>query len=321
MSMAESSWIDAPPAAPPRVRTLWRDVPADELGMTLAHEHVFTRFGVAGGDPDLEFTVRALIDEDLVHAHTLGVRSIVEASTWDMGADVAEIAASCSRAGIAAIKTTGWFRSPSADDVVAGRDAAALEHQLIADVCTGVGPGMRAGALGETGVSERQPSVTEHRVLDATAAAAIRTGAAVLLHTDDWGNALALLSELDRRAVPRDQIVLCHLRCADPVDEQCALGESGVTLSFDQLGHPARDPVAAVAERVDELARTGIADRIAVSADVGRRSRLAANGGSGYVAPVLDLLSMLDHLSEADRGWIRGGAIARTLAARWEGVE
>lgn len=320
--MAASSWTDAPPTAAARVRTLSGDVPVGELGMVLAHEHVFARFGVAGGDLDLEFTLTELVERELAQARALGVGTIVEASTWDMGADVVQVAASCSQAGIAAVKTTGWFRSPSADASVARLATGALERQLIVDLLDGVaGTPMRAGALGETGIGGRRPTRTETRVLDATAAVATRTGAAVLVHTDDWGNALAALGELERRGVARDRVVLCHLRCADPLDEQLALAAAGVTLSFDQLGHPLRDPVTDVASRLAELAGCGAADQLAVSADVGRRSRLAARGGSGYIAPVHELLQLLVHLPERDRARITGGAIASALAVRWQEVE
>jgi predicted metal-dependent phosphotriesterase family hydrolase len=311
--MAASSSTDTPR----RVRTLAGDVPAGELGMVLSHEHIFAAFGAAGGDPDLEFTRPDLVEGELEDLRALGVDALVEASTWDMGAGIEQIAAAGERAGLAVVKTTGWFRSPSADGAIEGRSAAALEQQLSRDLLSGFegGAGMRAGSLGETGLTGRRPTRVEAIVLDATAAAAVRTGAAILVHTDDWGNAAAALAELGRRGVAHDRVVLCHLRCADPIDELVDLARAGVTLSFDQLGHSKRDPVGAVAERLAELEAAGAGDRIAISTDVGRLSRLVANGGSGYASPVRELLTTL---SETSRRSIAGGAIAAALATPWE---
>lgn len=303
----------------PSVRTLAGDVPAAELGIVLSHEHVVARFGEAGGDADLEFARTDLVEPELEELRALGVGAIVEASTWDMGADVEQIAATCARAGLSVVKTTGWFRSPSADAAVEGRTAAGLAARLVADLLEGIdGSGLRAGALGEVGLTGLRPSRAEALVLDATAAAAARTGAAVLIHTDDWGNALAAVEELGRREVARSRMVLCHLRCADPVDELVELARAGVTLSFDQLGHPQRDAVVDVVRRLVELDAAGASHRVAISTDLGRLSRLAANGGRGYAAPIRELLAGLAQLSDASRSSIAGGAIAEALATRWE---
>jgi phosphotriesterase-related protein len=299
------------------VRTVREDLTPGELGRTLAHEHVFAAFGRAGGDDDLDLVDDAATLVDLQRARADGARTIVDVTTWDMGADVGRADRLTCQAGLRLVKSTGWFRSPSADGAIAGTTVSTLAERLVRDVAEGLDDsGLRAGVLGEVGVSGTAPTSAERAVLDATAEAALATGAGIVLHTDDVENAQMLLSELGARSVPPARMLVGHLRVADPCAWHEQLLAAGCWLGFDQLGHPHRDGPPVVAERVLRLLERGGDGRIVLSADVGRRSRLTSAGGSGYMAGVLDVL---DRLQRAGCGGnalerLAGGAAASFLA-------
>jgi phosphotriesterase-related protein len=262
-------------------------------GFTLCHEHVYAEFGAATGDPDLEFSDSEAIGRDLTAANAAGVRTLVEVTTADMRPDLREIARLADRAGLQVVKSVGWFRSPTADSCISGRPVSELADRLVVGLTEGLeGADGRAGCLGEIGVTGVAPTVSERRNLDATAAAAIATGAGIICHTDDHPNALTLMSALLDRGVAPGRLLLGHARVDDPLGWQAEMIGTGVTLAFDQLGHPRRDPVGAVCARILELLERG-ATRIALSADVGRRSRLTAHGGEGYVGALTALLAQL----------------------------
>ena len=242
---------------------------------------------------------------------------INDVTTEDMGADVELTAAVASRAGVLAVKSTGWFRSPTADRFVADRSSESLAARLIADLTKGFPCSRRrAGCLGEIGITGTRPTNAEEHVLDATAEAARATGAGVVLHTDGARNATATVDALTRRGVPAERIQAGHARASDPLQAQLELTQRGCLIAFDQIGHPRRDPPAAAAARIAELAEANAGEQIAVSADLGRRSRLTAFGGSGYAPALCDLLRMLvaEGLPEALIASVRGGAAARFLA-------
>jgi phosphotriesterase-related protein len=299
------------------VRTLRGDVPTEEIGFTLAHEHVYCDFSAVTGDSDLAFTDEAAIGSELATARAQGAETLVEVSTYDMGATPERVAALCQAAGLQAVKSTGWFRSPFLDPLVAGRPADALAARLIEDIRDGFnGTGLRAGVIGEVGMAESRPTAAEQSALEAAAVAATETGVGIVAHSDDWANAVALVGELSRRGVRHERIMLAHARCADPISGQQEFVQAGVTLAFDQLGHPERDGAGAVAERIEELIARGCGASLAISADVGRRSRLLAAGGSGYMETVRRLLDLLAErgVPEAVRDALHGGAAARFLA-------
>jgi predicted metal-dependent phosphotriesterase family hydrolase len=304
------------------VRTLAGDLTPQSLGLTLAHEHVYSAFEAATGDGDLDFTDDRAISEDLSIACRDGVSALVEMSTYDMGASPQQVTKLCSACGIIAVKSTGWFRSPYADTGVAGKSVGELASRLTADIMSGFeGTELHAGLIGEVGLTGISGTHVERRILEATAAAADSTGAGIAVHTDDWANACAIVDLLTGLGVPPTQLMVGHMRCADPLAGQVELARSGVTLGFDQLGHPKRDSVEQAAERIVALVSAGVGKQLALSADVGRRSRLLSRGGSGYSAPIFQLVDSLRREGTGKRiaRSLTGGAVTHFLALRLRG--
>jgi phosphotriesterase-related protein len=299
------------------IRTATGDLEVVDPCLTLVHEHVYCDFAAATGDDDLNFTDSEAIALDLADARQQGVEILVEVSTYDMRSAPERIVALCGAARLSAVKSTGWFRSPWLDAMVANRDDAELAGRLVEDICGGFsGTEIRAGVIGEVGITGTTPTAAEARALDAAAEAAVSTGVGVIAHTDDWANACAVLEELVQRRVPPGRIMLGHARVDDPFAGQKELLEAGVTLAFDQLGHPARDAAAAVAQRIHELVCRDSRWGIALSADLGRRSRLRSAGGSGYVSGVRRVLDLLTGagVDERTRASVAGGAATRFLS-------
>jgi phosphotriesterase-related protein len=294
----------------PRIQTVDGPIRAGEAGRGLVHEHLWAAFGAPSGDPDLELTCEPEVRADLAEAAAAGVRTVVDVTAEDMGSDVARTALLARSAGLQAVKSTGWFRSPTADGAIGDRSADELAARLIDDLRAG-----GAGCLGEVGITGTAATPAEERVLDATAHAARATGAGIVLHTDDAGNGEAVVAGLLRRGVPPGRLLVGHARAGDPLEWHAELLLRGCVLAFDQLGHPLRDSVDAVAARVGCLLSRLPAARIALSSDVGRRSRLRAFGGSGYVAGPDAVLERLraDGVADAVLAGVRGGNAAAFL--------
>lgn len=300
-----------------RVRTMSSDVGVEALGFTLAHEHIACAFGDSTGDPDLQFIDERQIACDLTRAAHSGVKSIVEVSTYDMRPALDLIKKLGARAGLAVIKSTGWHKSPTIDQLVRGLSVDQLANRMIADLTVGFeGMHGRAGLIGELGLSAARGTPNERRVLAAAAQAALQTGAAVTLHTDSEENAVALLELLFDLGLPPGRIVAGHMRPGDSLDVQRAIARAGVVLGFDQIGHPKRAPPDDVADRVAELIDLGHGDRIVLSSDVGRLSRLSANKGGGYISGIQRVIAVLASraVESSVISQLTGRTIARVLA-------
>jgi predicted metal-dependent phosphotriesterase family hydrolase len=289
----------------------------EEVGFALAHEHIYAAFGSATGDPDLEFTCAEEITADLIEARQNGVKTIVEVSTEDMGGSAERTADVARRAGLVAVKSTGWFRSPTADHLASGRPTGELARRLVSDITTGfAGSRLQAGLLGEVGLSGTTPTSCERRLLEATAEAARETGAGIALHTDDRRNGQALVEFMLARGVLSTRLMVGHARASDPLSWHSELVSAGIVVAFDQVGHPHRDSITCIAERVEGLTNANRQARLVLSADLGRRSRLRAFGGTGYTKPLLALLAVLSArgVGGAVLARLTGGTAADFLA-------
>ena len=287
------------------VRTLDGDHSPSSFGTILTHEHVYADFGTISGDDDLNFTDIDGVSHDLAILANEGVNTIVEVSTYDMGNSVITTARICRAQGIRVIKSTGWFRSPYADKIIRDISVKELTDRLITDIEEGFGgTALRAGVIGEVGIQGERCTAVEQRVLSAAVDASLQTGAGVITHTDTWPNAALVVRTLLTLGLPADRIIAGHLRCADPVGGQTDMALMGVTLGFDQVGHPERDGIEGVSARIETLVESGVGNRIVISADQGRRSRLTKNGGTGYAHGITELLLALQ------RGGLNGTALS-----------
>jgi phosphotriesterase-related protein len=298
------------------IRTLFEDVGADDLGFTLAHEHLACAFDGAAGDPDLKFLDVDAVVVDVKQAVAAGIRSVVEVSTYEMQPRLDLIGSIARRTGIHVVKSTGWRMSPAMDALVGDRAPETLARRLIDDLTTGFESGGRAGLIGEIGMSGRKGTARERTVLAAVALATVETNAAVSLHTEGAVNMSSMVDVLVGHGVAPDRILAGHARADNSLLDQRRLAEAGVVLGFDQLGHPRYDSARSVAVRIVELAAHGLADRIVLSADVGRLSRLTSYGGSGYVSGVREVCGLLgaEGMDERTIDALIRGNIARLLA-------
>ena len=303
----------------PIVRTLDGDHCLSSFGTILTHEHVYAEFGKISGDDDLNFTDIDGVSHDLGILVMSGVDTIVEVSTYDMGNSVIKTDQICRTQGVRVIKSTGWFRSPYADGVIGNFSVRELTNRLITDIEEAFdGSTLRAGVIGEVGIQGERCTAVEHRVLSAAVGASLETGAGVITHTDTWPNAVIVVQTLMTLGLPPDRIIAGHLRCADPVGGQTEMALMGVTLGFDQVGHPKRDGVKEVLARIETLVEAGVGNRLVISADQGRRSRLTKNGGTGYAHGITELLSALQRggLDGTALSEISGSNAAKFLALR-----
>ena len=163
------------------VMTVTGPVPADRLGFTLMHEHIFldlTR-DVAGkmsllNDPELAYRELMLYkdaggatrvdqttgglrghDHDLLPVkHALAVRDMAR------------------RTGLQVVLGAGWYREPYYDRRLYRARTAQIAEELVRDVTEGIdGTDVRAGLLGEIGAHFTWVSPVEERVFRAVARA------------------------------------------------------------------------------------------------------------------------------------------------------
>lgn len=261
------------PVQQPRVSamTVRGPIPAQALGPTLVHEHLFIELEVWLTPPATEaerqladapvgpviaaalrrdpFAIRdnlRLDDPDLCAAELdlfaqAGGRTVVDLTLPDIGRNPQMLRAMAARTDLTIIMGCGhyidaahpaWLGDQSAEQI-----AARLLHELRSGIQVPEGPPIRAGVIGEIGTSD-PITARERTVLEAAAAVQRETSAPLFIHLDPWGRAghRALDIAVDAGADPR-RIALCHL---DPTLPDTAyhrsLAERGATVCYDIWG-------------------------------------------------------------------------------------
>ncbi len=244
----------------------------EALGFTLMHEHAqSSTAGATQNYPELlgpGFMER--IVAELTKAKEGGVRTIIDATTLDLGRDVNILAQASRRSGVNIIACTGFFLEPlrSLEYASADQLARLFIREIREGIAgTGIKPGILKSASDMEGVTKFQETV-----LRAVARAHIQTDVPIMLHSYALGRVgrqqLAILKEegVDLRRVKVDH-------CADTVDLEYLtwLLEQGCYLGMERLPeHRFRgsgfSPLARI-KTIKALIDTGYVDRILPSQD------------------------------------------------------
>lgn len=143
----------------PGVPTFTGEIGADDLGLTLIHEHVFVGHQELDLNlPHPEWDETAAIDtavRGFAALHEVGVRTVVDLTVPGLGRDVARVREVARRSDVRLLAATGWytadvlpafFHTHGPAGSVGGEDP--LETLFRGDIVEGVaGTGIRAAAL------------------------------------------------------------------------------------------------------------------------------------------------------------------------------
>ncbi len=238
------------------LQTVLGPIEAEDLGLTLSHEHVGTN---AAG---LRHTYPEIIDrEGIIEQSTAalkeaydeaGLRTIIDVSTFDLGRDVDMIASVSRRSGVNIVVATGNHLAVPrpygevSPDVIAPLFVREIEEGIEE---TGVKAAVIKVASDRGGITPPQEIV-----LRAAARAHLRTGAPISTHTwspDRVGE--QQVSILEEEGVNLERVYIGHSNDDTDMDYLLGLLDKGVWLGLD------RYPGGRVAGTPDWEGRTEIA--------------------------------------------------------------
>jgi phosphotriesterase-related protein len=303
-----------------RIQTVLGPIEPDELGLTLAHEHLLfdlrclweapppERAHLVDAEPGPDH--RAEIERDLYHSkatlhqpdaalaateatyfRAAGGRTIVDVTTIGLGPDPNALRDIATRTGLHVVAGAGYYREKCLPPEVLDKSVEELADELEGWVVEGMyGTEVRAGLLGELGtMSPIRPF--EERQLRAAARVQRKTGVAINVHPAIWAHEhLRIIDILEEAGANLARVAISHCDQLIEPDWQAQIAERGVMLDFDTFGAEfeydsdgCREP--SDAERIDCLVRlldAGRADQLLLSHDLCSRLQLHHYGGAGY---------------------------------------
>lgn len=278
------------------VRTVRGDIDPAELGLTLDHDHLFTRPPSGVTDPDFLMDDEDAAVRECRAFRTAGGRAVVEMTTVDYGRDAPALARIARDAGVHIIAATGFNKGKYADRLSAPRTVAALAAWMIAELRDGVcgeqvgaaddaASGVRCGVIkassGAGGANEH-----ERKVFEAAIAAHHLTGAPISTHTEQGSWALEQAALFRAGGVSPEKVLIGHLDLKPELAYLLAVAATGVNLSFDQFGKHKYLPDAERVRLAVALVRAGHGRQLMLGGDMARRSYFASYGGRPGLAHV-----------------------------------
>lgn len=312
------------------VHTVLGDVPSDELGLTLIHEHlhvdatpllrVHAHEGAATSEPfdvavagecrwnpaahtdNYRFVEHDAVLEDLMGYRRAGGRAVVDATPLDLGRSPHSLRRYAQDSDLHVIMGTGFYLEGShRDHLPSGGEEDATYTLVVTEHTNGV-DGARPGIIGEIGTSD-PPTPAELRTLRGAARAAVETGLPLTVHVHPWGwNGERVTEVVADAGLPLARLLLNHMTTAvgNPAYLDRLL-ETGVGLGFDLFGfdhslletgrYPPSD--RDVALTVVRLVEEGHVEQLFLSQDVGVRTRLTRYGGWGYTHLLIHVVPLL----------------------------
>jgi len=260
-----------------KINTVMGPVSADELGVTLMHEHlVFSYLGwecdALSPPYDREAAANVCI-EALREAKSLGLKTLIDATATDMGRDVELQKIVSENLGINIICATGFytekygkagyfkFRSMVYDIV------SELCETLVKEITQGIGnTGVKAGVI-KVGTGHGRISSYEEKVLRAAARAQKETGVPIITHTESGTMGPEQADLLISEGADPKRVVIGHMCGNSDLSYHVSVLEKGVNIAFDRLGIDVLFPDKLRKACLIGLIGSGYADKIFLSQD------------------------------------------------------
>jgi predicted metal-dependent phosphotriesterase family hydrolase len=274
------------------VRTVLGDIPAAELGVTYAHEHIV----IDGGrpvelSPDFLLADIERLATELRDAAAAGLRSAIDMMPADCGRNPTKLAELSRRTGVHLVAATGLhhqrFYGPSHWSLRASEDE--LADLFAADVLAGIderdygGPivrrtAVRAGVVKVAG-SQGGPSARDLPIFGAAAATHVRTGVPVHTHCEAGTGAIEQLRALVDAGVPSEHISFSHVDKVVDRGYHRDLLSSGAFAVYDQAFRWG-DAENGTLRLLEWAVADGHAGQVMLGMDAARQGYYRAFGGS-----------------------------------------
>ncbi len=260
----------------PLVNTVMGPISADNLGLTLMHEHLVV--GLPGwecdalGSYDREAVCKTRV-EALQEAKGFGVKSMVDPVPADLGRDVELAKMISDRTGLNIILATGLYNEASGASPYFKLRSMMLDtvteisEIFIKEVTQGIGKtGVKAGVIK---VATGHGAITpyEETVLKAAAKAQKETGVPIMTHTEAGTMGPEQADLLISEGADPTRIVIGHMCGNANLQYHVSVLEKGVYIGFDRLGVEPLMPDNLRKACIIGLAGIGYANRIILSQD------------------------------------------------------
>ena len=308
----------------------------ERLGITLAHEHllidlmcIFREPSGAGekihvGEPlrldNLWWVKQNMFSskdnillsdaresaEEVMEYKRFGGGTIVEVTNRGIGRDPISLRCISRETGINIIMGSGYYVASAHPPDMSDKTEEEIAEEIIRDIKEGVGgTGIKAGIIGEIGISDILKNPNEEKSLRAAIMAQRETGAPLTIHPPIQRQFERIIEILEEEGAEMGRVIMSHTqRHMDAsMDYIFMLADTGVYIEYDTWGLEGNWPDIGVSLPSDTQRLNGIMklienrylDQVLLSQDICLKMMLMAYGGTGYAHILRDILPLFRH--------------------------
>lgn len=247
-------------------------IAADQMGITLPHEHLLVDFigaeGVSRSRYDPEQVFRAALPH-LETVHDLGCRTFIDCTPAYIGRDPQLLRRLASGSGLNILTNTGFYGAVG-NKYLPALAMEETEDQLadrwILEAAKGIeNTGIRPGFI-KIGVDSGPLSTIHEKLVRAAARTHVETGLTIAAHTGDGTAALSELSIIREEGLLGSAFVWVHAQSETDNDLHVEAAQQGAWVEFDGISPKTIDRHVSL---VRALRDRGHLDRILISQDAG----------------------------------------------------
>ncbi|CVI58558.1 phosphotriesterase [Agrobacterium leguminum] len=305
-----------------KIMTVRGPIAADQLGVTLMHEHILNDcrcWWHAPTTPERQYLAEGFVcmeilgelrQDPFVNRHNItlddeplailelkdfaaaGGHTIVEPTCQGIGRNPLALRRISEATGLNIVMGAGYYLASSHPEKVTGLTVRAIADEIVHEALHGVdGTDVRIGLIGEIGVSA-DFTAAEEKSLRGAAQAQVRTGLPLMVHLPGWlrlGH--RVLDIVADEGADLNHTVLCHMNPSHAdIAYQSELADRRAFIEYDMIGmdffyadQQVQCPSDEDAARsIVTLVEGGYLDRILLSHDVFLKMMLTRYGGNGY---------------------------------------
>ncbi|MBM3800853.1 MAG: phosphotriesterase-related protein [Acidimicrobiia bacterium] len=322
-----------------KIMTVLGEIAPENLGTTLAHEHLIidvscrrrmtddphlqriaeepvsmSILGDLRRNPTISADSLRLNDADLAikelaYYKELGGRSLMDHTSRWIGGRPLELRRISQAVGVQIVAGCGYY-SPALPESLNELSVEELKERLVGEVERGVdGTDVRPGFIGEIGTSWPLTPL-EEKTLRAAARAQVETGLGLSIHPSPWDkSAHTLLDIVESEGADLRRVIICHLDHVIDVPYHAAIAKRGAYIEYDRFGvewYSSQETLRFFprdTERVvalRTLIEQGFLEHILLSQDVCQKIELREFGGHGYSHILRYVVPMMKKMGVAE---------------------
>lgn len=265
-----------------KIMTVLGEVPADELGVILIHEHLMADFIGAEEVGPHRYNREEIVEKVLPYLQELkkaGCNTLVECTPPYLGRD-AEVAKTLSRkSGLHIITNTGNYAALQEKYLprhVYDESAEQLAERWIAEWENGIGDTAVFPGIIKIGMDAGPLIPVAKKLVKAAAITHLRTGLTISAHTGDGVAALEELEILTANGVAAQAFRWVHAQKESNYELHLQAARSGAYIEFDAIR---LDRIADYVQHVKKLRDEGFLHQLLISQDAGWYSVGEPDGG------------------------------------------